>query len=149
VVEIKYYIFMRSTFVWLNGSLSRTRSFFVLFHFVFPSTSFLLFSWTLFLFVNHEGISIFIYYFSVKYFGMLHRKDMSIVGSLTFQPYNPPLYAFSTMKVNLSMLNLTLNVKFSNNEGRKRIHKFVLKKKSNNKEVFNFQSIQCSNTIFT
>ncbi len=140
---------MRSTLVWLNGSLSRTHSFFVLLHFVFPSTSLLFFSWTLFLFVNHEGISIFICYFSVKYFGVLHQKDMSIVGSLTFQPYNPPLHAFWTMKVNLSMLNLTLNVTFPNNEGGKRLDEFVPKRKSNNKEVSNFQGIQCSSTIFT
>ncbi len=60
---------------------------------------------------------------------------MSIVGSLTFQPYNPPLHPFSTMKVNLSMLNLTLNVTFPNNEGGKRLDEFVPKRKSDNKEV--------------
>ncbi len=149
MVEIKYYIFMRSPFVGLNWSLSRTCSSFVFLHFVFPSTLLIFFRWTLFLFVNHEGISIFIYYFSVKYFGMLHWKDMSIVGSLTFQHYNPCLHAFRTMKVHLSILNLTLNVTFPNNEGGKRLHKFVPKRKSNNMEVFNFQGIQCSSTIFT
>jgi hypothetical protein len=84
--------------------------------------------------VNHEGILIHIYYFSVKYFGMLHEKDMSIVRFLTFQPYNPPLHAFRTMKVNLPMLNLTLNVTFPNNEGGKRLHKFVPERKSNSKD---------------
>jgi hypothetical protein len=74
---------------------------------------------------------------------------MSIVGSLTFQPYNPPLHAFRTMKVNLPMLNLTFNVTFLNNEGEKRLQTFVPERKSNSKKVSNFQGIQYSSTIFT